>query len=162
MREIEFRAKKFICGKRTNEWEYGVPLMSNPNSQLAYIKQLNSYEYQVDPETIGQYTGLTDKNGTKIFEGDIVKYTRTNMYAPTTSFHNQDLISLHRIYWNDEKHCFYEEDYKLPDKKCIGGGRLDFDDGRADENIIEVIGNIYDNPELLPHQHEDKGENFGN
>lgn len=168
MREILFRAKEIEKGK----WVYGAyfahqkvnlciiteqdEVKKNTQHLIVQDKIACDWNFEngiqvvdVNPETIGQYTGLEDKNGTKIFDGDIVKYTRTNMYAPTASFHNQDLISLHRIYWNDEKHCFYEEHYKLPDKECIGGGCLNFNDERADENIIEVIGNIYDNPELL-------------
>ena len=124
MREILFRAKKIVCGKRTNEWGYGVPLMSNPNSELAYIKQLNSYKYQVDPETICQYTGLKDKNGTKIFEGDIVNMLNITDYPM-------------QIKWSKKWARFIF--YNLVDK--------------TEMNLFteqcEVIGNIYDNPELI-------------
>ena len=144
MREIEFRIRY-----RDKSWYYGVPLTKIKNDTVGFQSfDGNYYDLFADATTLGQYTGLKDKNGTKIFEGDIIKLTRTNMYAPTTSFHNQDLVSLHRVYWNDDKHCFYHEHFDLERKRVTGGGSLNFNDERAKQNIIEVIGNIYNNPEL--------------
>lgn len=139
MREILFRAKNI-----NEQWRYGYL----ERQDLLYDENYDCSS-SIQIETVGQYTGLTDKIGTKIFEGDIVKLTRTNMYAQSTSFHNQDLVSLHRIYWNDEKCCFYQEHFDIEKKRVISGGSLNFNDERARQNIIEVIGNIYDNPELL-------------
>lgn len=143
MREILFRGK--TKNELPSRWIYG------SLTDVGHKWFIDDYETnaRVITETIGQYTGLKDKNGTKIFEGDIVKLTRTNMYAPSTSFHNKDLVSLHRIYWNDDKHCFYQEHFDIEKKRVAGGGSLNFNDERAKQNIIEVIGNIYDNPELL-------------
>lgn len=125
MREILFR------GKTSNgEWEYGVPVFSGLNNELAFMKQMHSYDHQVIPETVGQYTGLTDKNGTKIFEGDIV----TNSYYLEKDKTKNSIIEYGK--WN----C-----------SCCNGvfgwvsnGFVDF----RDEDVI-VIGNIHDNPELL-------------
>jgi hypothetical protein len=79
----------------------------------------------VDPETIGQYIGITDKNGTKIFEGDIVK-----LYLV-------DGILVGLIGYS-------EEDFRF---KFYDDGIYDY--GFDDTNVFKVIGNIYDNPELL-------------
>ena len=158
MREILFRGKRVDNG----EWVEGSLIRSDEfygdkrKKPLYYICPFDTtFEYdecyddsdEVNPDTIGQYTGLIEKNGTKVFEGDIVKYTRTRMYAPSASFNGQDLVSKHLIYWNEDKHCFYQDHYT--EKRCIGAGGIVFKDERTEENIIEVIGNIYDNPELL-------------
>lgn len=150
MREILFRGKRTDNG----EWVEGCFIKDGkPDERKYFIQTLPTFEkplgdiYEVDSKTIGQFTGLCDKNGKKIFEGNIVKYTRTDMYAPTKSFNGEDLVSKHLIYWNEEKCCFYQEHYTK--KRCIGGGSINFIDERAKDNIIEVIGNIHDNPELL-------------
>lgn len=68
MREILFRAKS----NATQKWVDGFyePNPFVPGNHL--IIDSSGDAYQVDPTTIGQYTGLTDRNGTKIFEGDII------------------------------------------------------------------------------------------
>ena len=66
MREILFRGKD-IAGK----WHYGVPLVFTED--YVCITAPHTYNKAVQPHTVGQYTGLTDKNGKKVFEGDILK-----------------------------------------------------------------------------------------
>ena len=126
MREILFR------GKFGNEWKYGY-LSVEPQGLVIkepYIGN-KSEIWHIDPETVGQYTGLTDKNGVRIFEGDIVSLVKHDgliykvVYVPC----RYELVNSKGV------NCFVLDIYKS-------------------ENI-EVIGNIHDNPELLG------GENNG-
>lgn len=142
MRKILFRGKQ----KNTNDWLYGSLLCFHGYS--IYDLSLGHWE-GVQGKTVGQYTGLTDKNGKKIFEGDILKYTRTKWHEPLHADNGEDLISLHLVYFDEIQAAFKQSHYTGKDKKLIGSGFLVFDDPRADKNIIEIIGNIYDNPELL-------------
>ena len=121
MREILFRGKVF-----NDEWEYGVPVFSGLNNELAFMKQMHSHDYQVNPETVGQYTGLTDKNGKKIFEGDIVK---CKDYLEAKPFEFQGYI-----------------DFKNGSYVIVGDFMTHY---RWLDYEVEVIGNIHDNPELL-------------
>lgn len=122
MREYLFRGKMIANGK----WSEGNLLVTKqgccitPNATV-----LGSYG-AVDPETVGQYTGLTDKNGTKIFEGDIVKYGDTVHNVVFEQRNGTAYFGL--VYSTLETLSFgYYQDLKQ----------------------IEVIGNIYDNPELM-------------
>ena len=92
---------------------------------------------EVDDKTIGQYTGLTDKNGTRIFEGDIVSFQH-----PFKNRHGIYLVSFIGSGFNCKN--FYQPHFDNP---CDA-----FSEGTE---YFEVIGNIYDTPELL------KGANYG-
>lgn len=111
MREIKFR------GKNIDGWQYG-----------NYIKDINKKDFindePVEPESIGQYTGLKDKNGKEIYEGDIVYIASEDKNA--------------FILW-DKETARYIIQFK--------GWCADFDNFYGKD--LEVIGNIYDNPELL-------------
>ena len=135
MREIEFRAK----GLYKNRWYYG-NYVEYKRAMQSYIIDLDEEEmatdHFVDKKTLGQYTGIKDKNGTKIFEGDIVKLSSELTLDDFDGFIGQ-------------------VKFELGGFNIVNGYKGDsvFQDCRD----IEVIGNIYDNPELT-HQHEDKGE----
>ena len=149
MREILFRGKaKAIAGcpynngKSDGEWVFGYIF---PDLGAMKIRQFESdrpecNDYEVDPETVGQYTGLTDNNNRKIFEGDIVKCTDT-----INDFEFNAVVEFGNP--NGE----YNWGYQL---KFISGEESNFDilcwvDMEETGAYIEVIGNIHDNPELL-------------
>ena len=130
MREILFRGKKNNSG----EWVYGNlfnPDKSDTPTQICMGTHIIRICYEIDPETVGQYTGLTDKNGRKIFEGDIVVFA---------DFFNDEI---HRgvVYWCDLAFWF--------DCTETEGDEGIYSLAYISANILEVIGNIYDNPELL-------------
>lgn len=127
MREILFR------GKFGNEWKYGF-LSIEPKGLVIKepYKNESSNVWHIDADTVGQYTGLTDKNGTKIFEGDIVKYGDTVHNVVFEQRNGTAYFGL--VYSTLETLSFgYYQDLKQ----------------------IEVIGNIYDNPELLGDKKDD-------
>lgn len=142
MREIEFR------GFDSTKWYYG-DLEYNRKTGVARIhtyEEDGSYcrQYTVDPDTIGQFTGLHDKHGRKIFEGDILLWTRKNIHIEGRPI--QDFFDKCIIYYDNDK-CGFRFRCKLDCGSCVGN--LDFSDDRAKESYIEVIGNIFDNPELM-------------
>ena len=124
MREIEFRGKE----KDNDEWIYGSLLIDETQNSYVIVDNQEGIGREVNPETIGQYTGLKDKNGKKIFEGDIVKWADYTM----------------EIFWGEDIGIGYGFCWR----PC--GSNRDYQEsmtGFIDE--YEVIGNIYDNPELL-------------
>lgn len=122
MREILFRGKRKDNGK----WAYGFYALFASNKGLKhgiYTGTENGYviPYEVDPETVGQFTGLTDKNGKKIFEGDIMQLC--SACYPCL------------VYWDGKGWAWKQN-----------GKRREIDLTREK---MDTIGNIYDNPELL-------------
>jgi uncharacterized phage protein (TIGR01671 family) len=129
MREILFRGKRIDNG----EWVEGFycfnPLMKR--AEIYAFDNIRSYVYEVIPETIGQYIGLTDKNGKKIFEGDFIKHFN--------KFDKPDEYEIYQVKFN-ERTCSFEGRLheKWSAQLCNYLGKH-----------YEVIGNIHDNPELL-------------
>lgn len=126
-REIKFRGKS----KTDGEWFYG-NLYYKDTEGRTHIGTTKKGCLDIDPDTVGQYTGLKDKNGKEIYEGDII------------GCHNPNIK--HLIFYNEEQGRFMaaldgdiENDY-------FGICGLDCSRWNATK---EVIGNIHDNPELL-------------
>lgn len=145
-REILFRAKRIDNG----EWVEGCLLIDYVSGQYfihSYGNSVNEsdkvnqdgclkfFAYEVDPETVCEYTGLNDENGRKIFEGDICK----------------DGDNIVRILWND-KHQWGVEISNTDSALSKGLVFPLWQYDNCEENgyrILEVIGNIFGNPELL-------------
>ena len=137
MREILFRGKHKDNGQWIYWHEFGRVTTSNGKGSKFTVKRGGSVSYyyhidqileKIDHATIGQYTGLTDKGGKKIFEGDVVRIVERGMVA-------------------DGGIIIFENGYpggwlianRLSDSKCSLALRTD----------VEITGNIHDNPELL-------------
>lgn len=124
-REILFRGKDLETGK----WLYG-SFVNTPN--FTYISTNGeAFPAKVEPKTVGQYTGLTDMNGTKIFEGDIIQ-----------SYHHREPMGVASVYWFGASFWC----------KLLSGSQFDCCDTLDEwdcECGLEIIGNVYDNPELL-------------
>lgn len=131
MREILFRGKRWDNG----EWVCG-DLLQYQNYTIIHSYQRGCrVADDVDPRTVGQYTGLTDKNGKKIFEGDIVDASNSWWDACGPAGHNSPII---QVEWNGYT-CGFDPfaDYDCDCGVYICGSE------------VEIIGNIHDNPELL-------------
>ena len=158
MREILFRGKRTDC----DAWVEGdllqIKYYNKPIIECKIMPQAPvSSAYPVIPETVGQYTGLTDKNGKRIFEGDIVRYNTYDDFdcQSVAKFgeYNQDGSA--GEYSASKCIGFYVDvdNFTCPDL-CEYGSNC-FSNYLKQQNILEVaqyceiIGNIHDNPELM-------------
>ena len=135
-REIKFRGKLFDNG----EWKYG-NLIIDDSGNCEIVDYENNYEirYDVRGETIGQYTGLTDKNGKEIYEGDIIESKRLDglplrhivVYAQNVASFTVQLAGTYDCLSISQDWIF--------------------------KHLKAVVGNIHDNPDLLLEKRQNKG-----
>lgn len=149
MREILFRGKRLDNG----EWVEGYLLVSQRCNKGAFIvtegldpdnllsclnKTLEDCEiwsiYQVDPDTVGQYTGLKDKHGKRIFEGDIVRYYERQLGGA-------DAPVIQSVGYEEGGFCVHNYFLNNWLRNAVNGN--------IQLEGIEIIGNIHDNPDLI-------------
>ena len=137
MREILFRAKainrdpdgEYRTNYKNGDWVYGLitrPCIERFDLSAEMRNEDGVDGIEVDYDTAGQFTGLTDKNGVKIFEGDIIRYGDT----------------IHRVVYEQRNGTAYFGLVYSPIETLPFGHYQDL-------RQLEVIGNIYDNPELM-------------
>ena len=155
MREIIFRGKRLDNG----EWVYGWPFADTADCSLKkagkcrcphdgskyfiveWVDDFHEYEErQVIPNTVGQYTGLNDKNGQRIFEGDILHIAKIadalgGYYRPPLDYNVNVVVKWDLCAWMWETLCDDKRYITFPDAWCL--------------YECEIIGNAHDNQELL-------------
>ena len=136
MREILFKAKRIDNG----EWIEGCYVTSDGKSFICmdiveHYCVIALRWFEIDPETLCQFTGLCDKNGKKIWENDILMAHLDESYPEDVTYET--------VEWGVAGWVGYETD--STDREYID---------KFDLEHFEVIGNIFDNPELLQEEHK--------
>ncbi len=124
-----FRAKRIDNG----EWVEGLLTIMWGQFHIINLNDENT-AYPIDPSTICQCTGLKDKNGKRIFEGSIVRYTERRLGG-------EDVPVMHPVKFDEGGFCVNH--YFLNNWQRNGHG------GNAKLEGIEAIGNVFDNPEFM-------------
>jgi len=150
MREILFRGK----GNHDTKWVEGFYACFNGKEHRIYTGYAETdcgdhYPecFEVIPETVGQYTGLTDKNGVKIFEGDIIRAYFEPQNYKNPPYAIGDVIFENGTFKMSVRVSKNSIEYKVFEKEDITAYSIEHNFlGRY--YVLEVIGNIHDNPEL--------------
>lgn len=140
MREIEFRGKDIVTG----EWVFGdlhtlcdKPHIHTEKSKFPYAGKRSF----VIPETIGQFTGLLDKNGKKIYEGDIIKHPYVDpIFRDLVEPKEGDGVTSEVVFHDGAFVVKYDENDFI------------YLDGFTRHGYVEVIGNIHENSELVKYK----------
>lgn len=161
-RTILFRAKRIDNG--IGEWVEGyyVYFKRMKNACIYYVHKGFPLVTNVDPETVCQYTGLTDKKGRKIFEGDILMCHENKNDLVKVVFGKLHVINAETLEKIDEAIGWHYE--VIPTDEISKSEPFNLSMSFIDVDIkqldMEVIGNIFDNPELLKKNIKNKNPNL--
>ena len=148
-REILFRAKRLDTGTWVESGIAFSVAAEDDDEERGFVavgfdyngmnEPYNFYTLEVDPATIGQFTGMTDKNSKKIFEGDVVRFEDYCCVEKITT------IAMGFVF-------FYDAEFGIEQISGIDKGWMNSFYGPDGKeflwNELEIIGNIHDNPEL--------------
>ena len=130
MRDILFRGKR----KDNSNWVYGFPFAVHVGLKIEGIETWDGERHLVGSETVGQYTGLVDKNGVKVYAGDIVR-TKYGRLCVVVWFTSQEYAG-----WDLKP---VDDIDNIRRTKCPDS----YDIYKKDN--LKVVGNIHDNPEMM-------------
>ena len=132
-RTIKFRGKRLD----NDEWVYGY-YVEDGFINICSHNEDDFLQYNiVDPDTVGQFTGLLDRNGKEVYEGDVVFWIATDTRGRGRGEQGAIFWDKHTMSWAIER-----------DKPCVDG-RPCIISRPFDKKHLEVVGNIHDNPELM-------------
>lgn len=149
MEEIKFRGKRLDNG----EWVYGSLVVADKQffiiiGTTRFYPELSGRSplafmdwYEVDPATVGQYTGLRNKNGKEIYEGDICRVSSDAFYSNSYATLEESWKLMMQVVFCNYAFIF----------RCLQDKHLEIllAETLWEDFEIEIVGNIYDNPELL-------------
>lgn len=145
MRDIKFRGKRFDNGAFENGSLVRIRCYCH-DEQVFIADKMTGYLIPVDPDTVGQFTGLHDMNGKDIYEGDVV---RLAICPPTYNGKNPNPYEdLRYVAWEQQKRAYVYRKIKEHPGKHSRNIR-DVWMGHGKVSTVEVIGNIHDQPELM-------------
>lgn len=146
MRTIKFRGKNLY----NNEWIFGDLIQYESGEMAIFSKKLSQYgceatemfnRSKIETTTVGQFTGLFDKNGKEIYEGDIVMWGHLNDGCSNENPHRKAIV---KLYPSLHFLTFTKTEFGTPHAFHYGSFAY-----KDTHKYIEIIGNIHDNPELL-------------
>ena len=146
-REILFKAKRIDNGGWVEgQYVYITNSLTEDGKPIKHLicNGTNIFNDLIDPDTLCQYTGLTDKNGKKIWENDILRYSYDYDGSPFLKDGEEIKYRVGAVFWSEWRGSWAV--CVQGNKKCTNNDVFKYN---RNPNRTEVIGNIFDNPELL-------------